>query len=157
MEKFYQSLLTYINNHPHLKKMILFVYKYFPYITFFIYPCILLFAFFSKNDILLSIILRPLLAFVFVTIFRKIINRPRPYESMNIVPLQKHKKGESFPSRHTLSAFVIALACFEVNSILGIITIIIALFISLSRILAGVHYISDVITAIIIAFIFYII
>lgn len=155
MEKVYNTILTYINNHLYMKKVILFIYKYFPYITFFIYPCIVLFAFLYKNDILLSIILRPLTAFIFLTIFRKIINRPRPYETLNITPLKNHKSGESFPSRHTLSAFIIAFVCFDINIYLGIIMITIACFISLSRFLAGVHYISDIITAIIIAFLFY--
>ena len=96
MEKVYNTILTYINNHLYMKKVILFIYKYFPYITFFIYPCIVLFAFLYKNDILLSIILRPLTAFIFLTIFRKIINRPRPYETLNITPLKNHKSGESY-------------------------------------------------------------
>jgi len=74
---------------------------------------------------------------------------------MNIVPLLEHKQGESFPSRHTLSAFIIALVCFPVHIVLGIFAFIIAIMISATRILAGVHYMSDVVVAIIIAFVIY--
>jgi len=157
MEKFYQTFLNYIYQSPFLKNTIIFICKYFPYITFTLYPCILIYLFCIKSPLLLSTILRPLLAFLFVTIFRKIIDRPRPFVTMNIQPLLQHKSGESFPSRHTLSAFIIAFVCFNVNTYLGIFACIIASIISLSRILSGVHYISDVISAIIIAFIFYII
>ena len=72
---------------------------------------------------------------------------------MNIEPLIKHKHGESFPSRHTVSAFAIAFACLHIYLPLGIIMTILAIIVSSSRILCGVHYISDVISAIIIAFI----
>ena len=72
---------------------------------------------------------------------------------MDIEPLIKHKQGESFPSRHTVSAFAIAFACLKVSLPLGIVMLLLAITVSLSRILCGVHYISDVISAIVIAFI----
>ena len=84
---------------------------------------------------------------------RQVINRKRPYEAMAIDPLIEHKQGESFPSRHTVSAFAIALACLQVNSLLGTIMLILAFVVSCSRILSGVHYISDVLSAVIIALI----
>ena len=98
-------------------------------------------------------IIKPLSAFLIVTLFRKVVNRPRPYEAMNIEPLLTHKQGESFPSRHTVSAFIIALMFTHVNVYLGIMALIVAIIISGSRILAGVHYISDVVVAILIAII----
>ena len=157
MEKYYQSLLQYIHQNPLLKKIIIYICQYFTYITFGLYPCILIYLFFVNKDLLLITIIKPLSAFLFVTIFRKIINRKRPYESMKIDPLIKHKKGESFPSRHAVSAMIIAFVCFDVNIYLGIFSLVIALLICMSRIMAGVHYISDVLISIIIAFIIYMI
>ena len=89
--------------------------------------------------------IKPLIAFLSVTIIRKLINRKRPYEYMNIKPLVSHKRGQSFPSRHTLSAMIIALVTYSINQVLGIIMIILASLIGICRILAGVHHISDVI------------
>lgn len=155
MEKYYQSLLSYIHQSPKLKKIIILICHYCPYIPFVLYPCILIYLFMTKNILFIPTIIKPLSAFLIVTIFRKIINRPRPYESMDIEPLLEHKKGESFPSRHTVSAFIIALVCFPIHIYLGILTLMIAIIISLSRILAGVHYISDVIVSILIAFTIY--
>lgn len=74
---------------------------------------------------------------------------------MNIQPLIGHKHGESFPSRHTVSAFIIALVCLPVNLYLGVFALIVASMMSLCRILAGVHYISDVLVSVIIALLFY--
>ncbi|MCD7949193.1 MAG: phosphatase PAP2 family protein [Erysipelotrichaceae bacterium] len=156
MEQFYQNNLIFIRKYPLLEKIILLLITYCPFITFGIYPCLLLYLYISHDTYFLEALLRPLFAFLFVTIFRHIINRPRPYDKMNIQPLKGHKHGQSFPSRHTLSAFVIALTCLHVNIYLGIFTLIIACIISLTRILAGIHYISDVAVAIMIAIISYI-
>lgn len=155
MEKYYQALLSYIHHHPKLKEMIIQICHYFPYMTFGLYPCVLFYLWIIKSDLLCMTIIKPLSAFLIVTIFRKIVNRPRPYENMNIEPLLQHKQGESFPSRHTVSAFIIALVCFDVNIYLGIFAMIVAIMISISRILAGVHYISDVFVSIVIAFMIY--
>lgn len=157
MERLYQLMLNYIHQYSLLERNIIFLCHYLPYITFGLYPCLLIYLFFIKSDLLLITIIKPLSAFLFVTLFRKIINRKRPYETMQINPLFKHKSGESFPSRHTVSAFIIALVCFYVNIYLGIFALSIAIMISISRILAGVHYISDVIASIVIAVIIYLI
>ena len=157
MERLYQLMLNYIHQHSLLERNIIFLCHYLPYITFGLYPCLLIYLFFIKSDLLLITIIKPLSAFLFVTLFRKIINRKRPYETMQINPLFRHKSGESFPNRHTVSAFIIALVCFYVNIYLGIFALFIAIMISISRILAGVHYISDVIASIVIAVIIYLI
>lgn len=157
MEQFYQSMLAYVNQHTFLKNCIIKINHYFPYITFMLYPCVLIDLWLIKSPYLLDALFRPLCAFLFVSVFRKVIDRPRPYEHMNIQALVGHKKGESFPSRHTLSAFIIALVCFYVHLYLGIFALIIASIIALGRILAGVHHISDVIAGIVIALFFYLV
>lgn len=153
METFYQNMLQIIHDHPLLKNCVIYATKYIPIITFVIYPCILICLFISRNNLLLPTLIKPLFSFLIVTILRKTFNRKRPYETMNIKPLLMHKLGQSFPSRHTVSAFAIALACLNVWLPLGIIMIALATIVSFSRILCGVHYVSDVISAIFIAFI----
>ena len=53
--------------------------------------------------------------------------------------------GKSFPSRHTVSAFIIAMAFLYVNTNLGIIMLCLATAIGLTRILSGVHFVRDVV------------
>ncbi|MEG0368226.1 MAG: phosphatase PAP2 family protein [Coprobacillus sp.] len=157
MEKYYQTMLNYIHQRPILKKIIFNITKFFPYITFCLYPCVLVYLYVNKSPEFLASILKPLGAFMTVTIFRKIINRPRPYEAMDIVPLKRHKSGESFPSRHAVSGMIIALICLNANIYLGLFALVVATIMCICRILAGVHYISDVLAAIFIAIVFYII
>ena len=155
MEKFYVAMLQYIRKSAFLQRTIIAITRYFPMITFILYPCVLLYLFISKSPFLFETIWKPFAAFLVVTVFRKIVNRPRPYEAMNIEPLIGHKHGESFPSRHTVSAVIIALVCFHVNIYLGIFALILSMIMSICRILAGVHFISDVLVSVIIATLFY--
>ena len=48
------------------------------------------------------------------------------------------------PSRHTASAFIIAMTFLYVNIPLGVFMLATAALISASRVLAGAHYIRDV-------------
>ncbi len=144
MERFYVNMLNYIHSKKHLKKTILFINKYLPYVMYAFYPLLILYLFIIKHPLLMHTLFKPLIAFITVTIIRKLINRKRPYEYMDIKPLVSHKKGQSFPSRHTLSAMIIALVTLNINMTLGIIMIILSSIIGLCRILAGVHHISDV-------------
>ena len=74
---------------------------------------------------------------------------------MDIHPLiVKNKKGQSFPSRHTVSAVIIAMSVFYINKIWGIIMFAVATFVGVLRILAGVHYVKDVLTGIVMGVLF---
>lgn len=153
MELFYQKMIKSIRQHSLLEKAIIKIAKYFPYIMFITYPILIIYCYLDNQELLLVTIIKPLSAFLLVTVIRKIINRKRPYEAMDIKPLRGHKQGESFPSRHSVSAMAIALAGYTIYPPLGIILLTIAIIICLSRILCGVHYLSDVFTAILIALI----
>ena len=50
------------------------------------------------------------------SVLRAVLNRPRPYQQLGFVPLlPKETLGRSFPSRHALSAAVIAAAWLPVS------------------------------------------
>ena len=53
--------------------------------------------------------------FVIVTVVRKFINAPRPYDTYEFYTVPpKSKVGESFPSRHVFSCFLIATSTYTV-------------------------------------------
>lgn len=87
----------------------------------------------------------PALTLAVVTIIRKLVNRPRPFDSiLEIVPRVKHGSGDSFPSRHMASSCIIAFAMGYINSYLQLVCFLLAVLIGLSRVFTGVHYLSDV-------------
>ena len=84
--------------------------------------------------------------FVIVTLVRRLINAPRPYE---IYPFYKKKPkgkgGRSFPSRHVFSAFVIAVLGYTVCPVPVVIALMLpGVLLAVSRVLLGIHFIRDV-------------
>lgn len=153
METFYTILLKKVRKSQKREKITICFCKGIPYVTGISYLGVLLYLAVTKDPRLLAAIGKPLGVFIVVTVIRKIINRPRPYDTLYIDPLFMHKHGESFPSRHTASAFIIALTCFSIIEPLGIVLLVVASLVAVTRIVAGVHYISDVLVAILIAYV----
>lgn len=123
------------------------------------YPILLVYMYFYGEKIssffqFEKVLFVPAISFVLVSIFRKIINRPRPYETFEMPPvIKKETKGNSFPSRHVFSATIIALT-FLLQSpffVLGVIFLLLSFLLAIVRVLSGVHYISDVAAGIVVA------
>ena len=94
---------------------------------------------------LAAYIMVPAFGFVLLTLVRKWINQPRPYETWGIVPLlDKDSSGNSMPSRHVFSATIISMACVHANLLAGLILLVLSALLGLVRVLGGVHYPKDV-------------
>ncbi|HGS2351767.1 TPA: ATP-binding cassette domain-containing protein [Streptococcus pneumoniae] len=90
-------------------------------------------------------VLIPASGFVALSLFRKKINHPRPYETWNICPLlDKDSSGRSMPSRHVFSATIISMACLHASLPIGLVCLIFSALLGLVRVLGGVHYPKDV-------------
>ena len=147
-EKNYKRIINFFNERKFAKNALNFCYKYLPLLLFIGYPMLIAYVFFNKIGDIFKIVLVPLCVFLLVTILRRLINEQRPYEKYNANSLfNKKTKGQSMPSRHTASAFIISLAILYVNTALGIVALSVSLLITLSRLLSGVHFIRDVLVA----------
>ena len=94
---------------------------------------------------MLFTILVPAVSFVGLSVVRKIINAPRPYEKFDMSPvLEKDTKGKSFPSRHVFSVFIIAMTIFYEHPGAGVLLGIIGLLLGIVRVLVGVHEPKDI-------------
>ena len=86
------------------------------------------------------------ISFVAVSVARKIINMPRPYEVGNIARLDSSKKsGSSFPSRHVFSAFIIATVLSPWIVWLSVGLFIMGSLMALVRVIVGFHFVKDVV------------
>lgn len=143
--KIFERNVRFFSKNHVARYTLFFIYKVLPMLMFFAYPALLLNSFFYTREAMLKLILVPLGVFVLVTVLRVVINEQRPYERYGKPSVfRKETVGKSFPSRHTASAFIIAMAFLYVSVPLGIIALVISLLIELSRILAGAHYTHDV-------------
>lgn len=69
----------------------------------------------------------------------------RPYVANDILPLISHKAADaSFPSRHTAISFVMALPYLYYKSKWGLLLLLLAIWVGISRVYVGVHYPLDI-------------
>ncbi len=143
----YVAMTEWFREHGKIRGILTFFYKFLPYVFWVSYPALLIIkGFISIDRDFVTMLVVPPSVFVGVTVMRKLINRPRPYEKYSTPPvIYKERKGCSFPSRHAASAFVIAMCGYAVSLPLGIVLTVLASLVALTRILAGVHFISDVV------------
>ena len=111
-----------------------------------VYPFLLLYLFVIQSEKLLPAILIPLLSIVGVTLLRKVLARPRPYEEYPIDQiLEKETQHNAMPSRHIFSASIIAMMCFTISPLFACILLALAALEGYIRVVGGVHYPLDVI------------
>lgn len=141
----YEKITCFFKNNKAANTALKIIYKYLPLLIFILYPIGIVWVFFKQSEIFFQFVLVPLGVFLMVTALRKLINEQRPYERYRIEPVfAKNTKGKSMPSRHTASAFIISMAMLRVNLYLGIGFLVVSFVIMISRVLAGVHYVRDV-------------
>ena len=88
----------------------------------------------------------PASGFVILSLLRKKLNAPRPYEVWEIVPLlDRDSPGQSMPSRHVFSATIISMACLHASLSAGVILLVLSALLGLVRVLGGVHFPKDVV------------
>lgn len=115
-------------------------------VTYAGYALLLITEFFADRAEFWRVFLVPAAGFAAVTIFRKLCNAKRPYEVLEIEPLIcRDKKGESFPSRHAFSIFMIAMAAGFLRPAAGILYLCLGVLLAVIRVVGGVHFPRDVI------------
>ncbi len=81
---------------------------------------------------------------IFAEIVRYARYNPRPFEELGIDPLFGQYATASFPSGHVAFLFPIALAAWKYNKKLGIWLIAATILMGISRVIAGVHWMTDI-------------
>ena len=108
---------------------------------------------YNKSKKIVPFLLAPITSLIAVQIIRILYYRPRPFIALNIENLIYHSAIGSLPSRHAISAFVIAISIlFYINNDLGKCTLFLAAITGLSRVMVGVHYPLDIIVGALLAF-----
>lgn len=146
-QEWYEKRKSNLLRHPQLLQLMRVFNRMMTVLMSLAYLTLLGTNFVSKgvgND-LYAYILVPASGFVLLTLVRKWINQPRPYETWEIVPLlDKDSSGNSMPSRHVFSAAIISMACLHANLPVGLVLLVLSAFLGLVRVLGGVHYPKDV-------------
>ena len=151
----YIKLNTAILKKKWVVSLIRFSDKAITYITAISYAVLLVWLFLHHEYYtVFQFILLPAVAFIIVSIFRKVYSAKRPYEIYGFEPvIEKETKGKSFPSRHVFSATMIAMTFILHSpwSLLGLIFLVVSIILAVVRVVSGVHYISDVVAGFLVA------
>ena len=156
----YQPLRSWLDANPAAKRCMVALDRWLPLVPFLCYPVLLVllnvrfFRLFLVSqstalDFSMEIvraIFVPGLTFWGGTLLRDRLNRPRPYEQPGFEPLvHKETRGHSFPSRHALSAAVLAMVWMYFYPAAGWVMVGITALICAGRVLTGVHHVRDVV------------
>lgn len=156
-EKRFRKICKWFSKHKITFDLMKICYMVLPVITAVSYTFLVISKLIYNDlfsEVFLKVLFVPAGVFIFVTLLREILNMPRPYEKYDIKPLmKKDTKGHSFPSRHTASVFIIAMTFLYAERWLGIVFLIFAFLISLTRFLAGVHFFRDILAGALISII----
>ena len=144
-EEFYKKISAPFRRHPSGVKGLNLMNTLLTRVVYVVYPMFLIRLIWDRDERWIACAAVPAVFFVLLSVVRNYINRPRPYETWNLLPLiHKDTRGKSMPSRHVFSAAVIAMAFLSVSLPVGIFFLIWSFLLALIRVLGGVHYPSDV-------------
>lgn len=142
----YQKMLHTLNKYPKMQQTIRVVNKISTLLLYSAYPIFIVYLLFRQDHRIYRALLTPAISFVLLSVFRSYMNAPRPYEKLDIIPIiDKDTAGNSFPSRHVFSTFVIAATIYHVFPGIGLILMFVGLILATMRVLGGVHFPRDVI------------
>lgn len=141
----YLHLYGFLAERPVLTKTVDTVGRAVTLLIYAFYPVFLLILFWQKQTGWLKFFWVPFISFVAVSVFRHLLNAPRPYETFGRTPpIAKKTAGHSFPSRHTFSIFVIGFCTLPFCLPLGAVIVGLGILLAASRVLLGFHFLRDV-------------
>ena len=107
----YRKITDGIRRLENGEKIVQFINSIATKIVYMAYVVGIIILFDEKNKGLARFVAVTAISFILVSIVRRFINSERPYTMYDFKPIiEKNKKGESMPSRHVFSAFIIGMA-----------------------------------------------
>ena len=147
-QEWYDYIAANIKNKPFLLSLLRTFNRFMTVVVPIVYLTLLTTIYFREGfgkQVLMYVFI-PASGFVILSLLRKKINTPRPYEEWGIKPLlDRDSPGQSMPSRHVFSATIISMSCFHASLSVGVILLVLSAFLGLVRVLGGVHYPKDVV------------
>lgn len=145
---FYERVRPFFVTHPYYLSLLKWTNRLVTLLMPLLYFYVLWAAYLkaSKTWIVLAYLLVPATGFIVLSVIRKRMNWPRPYELGTFPPLlNREGKGSSMPSRHVFSAAIISTVAWGVHPLLSVLGLSLALLLAGVRVLAGLHFVRDVV------------
>ena len=147
-QEWYDHMAGKIKNNPLFLRLLRAFNRFMTVVMPIVYLTLLATTYFQEGlgrQILIYVFI-PASGFVILSLLRKKINAPRPYEEWDIKPLlDRDSPGQSMPSRHVFSATIISMACLHASLSVGVVLLVLSALLGRVRVLGGVHYPRDVV------------
>ena len=147
-QEWYNHIAGKIENKPFLLRLLRTFNRFMTVVMPIVYLTLLVTTYFQEGfgkQVLIYVFISAT-GFVILSLLRKKINAPRPYEEWDIKPLlDRDSPGQSMPSRHVFSATIISMACLHASLSVGVIFLVLSALLGLVRVSGGVHYLKDVV------------
>lgn len=141
-------LLNGLAGQSHLRdEVIVFFASYLAYVLVALFLILLFLSQYSKREklrILLVTALSGAVALGITEVIRFFYNRQRPYLALHVHHLLTDTSS-SFPSAHATFFFAMAMAIYFYNKKWGIVFFIATILMTIGRVIAGLHYPSDIV------------
>ena len=147
-QEWYDHIAGNIENSPIFLRLLRTFNRFMTVVMPIVYLTLLATTYFQEGlgKQVLTYVFVPASGFVILSLLRKKINAPRPYEEWDIKPLlDRDSPGQSMPSRHVFSATIISMACLHASLSVGVILLVLSALLGLARVLGGVHFPKDVV------------
>lgn len=152
MKFFYVGINRIMYKHPFIKSCVHFTSLFCPLMVAIFYSLFLLKIVIESPNGFFYLFSKPMTVLICTALLRIFINRPRPYEKYSIKPIgDKRQSGHSFPSIHASLTLSIALTVIKTGPNMGLLLFALAFTITITRLLTGEHYLTDIIASILIA------
>ena len=147
-QEWYDHIAGKIENRPIFLRLLRAFNRFMTVVMPIVYLTLLTTIYFREGfgkQVLIYVFI-PASGFVILSLLRKKINAPRPYEVWEIIPLlDRDSPGQSMPSRHVFSATIISMACLHASLSVGLTLLVLSALLGLVRVLGGVHFPKDVV------------
>ena len=141
----YRAVIGWFNARPAAKKALRLVSRSAVALVYLLYLGMLAWLAWHRMGQLWPALVVPASAFVVGTLVRKLIDRPRPYTALGFSALlDRNSAGQGMRVRLGVWPAVIAGTAWYVLPPLGAVLAVLGVLIAISRVVTGVHYISDV-------------
>ncbi|MEZ7648789.1 phosphatase PAP2 family protein [Streptococcus sp. 27098_8_86] len=147
-QEWYDHIAVNIENKPFLLRLLRTFNRFMTVVMPIVYLTLLAATYFQEGlgkQVCIYLFV-PASGFMILSLLRKKINAPRPYEEWDIKPLlDRDRPGQSMPSRHVFSATIISMTCLHASLSVGVILLVLSALLGLVRVLGGVHFPKDVV------------
>ena len=102
----------------------------------------------EKKRFIVLAVLGAVFSLLLAKIGNKLYSDPRPFVAGHFTPYFPHAADNGFPSDHTLLASFLAFTTWRFSRKAGAAVFVVAVLVGASRVIAGVHHITDIIGSI---------